>query len=154
MMLEELIMQLIISINIEDLENVKNIIEKINTMDLSEEELNNIGHILDLTHTGNQYTNPIYNKCIDYILENLNISFYKEILFQRKQNQIRYEKKIDIIENYIQELLAQKEYPYAKNEKQVIQFLIEAITLLKDKNKISYYFSLVQNKFFNKGSEN
>lgn len=154
MTLEELIMQLIISINNENLNSVKNIITEINNKNLSNADLNIIKQALNLTHAESQYTNSINNKCIDYILENLNIPFYKEILFQRKQNQIRHEKKSDIIENYIQELLEQKEYPYAKNEKQVIQFLIEATTLLKDRDKISYYFSLIQNKFFNKGSEN
>lgn len=154
MTLEELIMHLIISINMEDLEQVKNIISNINDKTLSDEDIQQISYLLDLTHTGNNYTNSINNKCIDYVLKNLNFPFYKEILFQREQFRIRQENNPAIIEDYIQKLLNKEIYPYAKDEKQVIRFLIEAVTLLKDREKISYYFSLIQKKFFNKEGDN
>ena len=154
MLLEELIMQLIVAINTEDLLQVKNIVNNINNRSLSSEEKKQINKLLNLTHTGGSYPNPINNKCIDYIMDNLNLPFYKEMLFQREQYRIRQEKNPLIIEEYIQKLLNKNDYPHAKDEQQVIRFLIEAATLLKDREKISYYFSLIQKKFFNKEGDN
>ncbi len=86
MTFEELVMDLIIAINEEDLSSTINIV---NNMSLSNEELNNLSQILSFTHEGGNYTNALWNKCIDYILENLDIPFYKNILFLRKQNRMR-----------------------------------------------------------------
>ena len=81
MLLEELIMQLIVAINTEDLLQVKNIVNNINNRSLSSEEKKQINKLLNLTHTGGSYPNPINNKCIDYIMDNLDLPFYKEMLF-------------------------------------------------------------------------
>lgn len=150
MSLEEAIIKLIISINEENLDSTIHIVNYINTLSLSGDDLNNISQILSLDHQGSSYVNALHNKCIDYILEHLNINFYHNILFLRKQSQMRAEQNTEIIEEYINKLLNQNEYPYARDEKQVIQFLIELVVLLKDRDKTVYYFSLIQNKFFNK----
>lgn len=150
MSLEEAIIKLIISIDEENLDLTINIVDYINNLSLSNDDLNNISQILSLDHQGGSYTNAFHNKCIDYVLEHLNIKFYKNILFLRKQSQMREEQNTEIIEKYINQLLSQDEYPYARDEKQVIQFLIELVVLLKNRDKTVYYFSLIQNKFFNK----
>ena len=150
MSLEEAIINLVIAINEENLDLTIQIVDYINSLHLSEDELNNISQILSLDHLGNNYTNALHNRCIDYILENLNILFYKNILFIRKQSQMRAEQDTKILEEYINQLLNQNEYPYAKDEKQVIQFIMELVVLLKDKDKIIHYGSLIRNKFFNK----
>ena len=84
MSIEELIIKLTVSINNEDLDATISIINILNNMVLTESELNKLQQALSLQHD-----ELINNKCIDYVLENLNIPFYKNILFLIRHSQIK-----------------------------------------------------------------
>lgn len=145
-MIEKLIIKLINSISNDNLEITINIIDALKNKELTLDETNKLQKSLFPLLLHNEQIN---NKSIDYILENLNFPFYKNILFLREYNQMKQETNLEIIENYIQQLLDAKEYPYAESEQQVIRFLVSLVPLLKDKDKISNYSNQIQNKFFN-----
>lgn len=156
MNLEELIMQLILAINEENLNNTINIVNSLNNMELTQQEIRNLEWLLSIDAEGKNYKNTINNLCIDYILANLkHMPMYKFMLFDRKRIRMRQEQNLSIIENYIQDLLNQENYSeLVRDIKDIIQTLIELSVLLKNREKTAYYFSLIQDKFFNKKEDN
>lgn len=145
MTLEKLTMDLILAINNEDLISTKEIINIINTMSLNSTEIATFVQLLSLTAGGGNYTNPLDNKCIDYIFENFIYEpKYKYILFYRKRLQMRKETDDNKIEEYIKYLFENENNNYAKDRKDFIQTLIELIAKLKDKEKKVHYYSLIK----------
>ena len=145
MTLEKLTMDLILAINNEDLISTKEIINIINTMPLNSTEIATFVQLLSLTDGGGNYTNPLDNKCIDYIFENfIHEPKYKYILFYRKRLQMRKETDDNKIEEYIKYLFENENNNYAKDRKDFIQTLIELIAKLKDREKKVHYYSLIK----------
>lgn len=150
MAFEQLTMQLILAVHNNDLQQTKELIDTINQLHLKIEDVYYLINTLSINQNDKtSYTNFLNNQCIDYIISNLsNLSLAKQILFYRKKAQILQNGSLSDIENYIEMYLNNKE-EYEVEKSVILQTLIEAITKLQDNSKISYYFSLIEKKFFN-----
>lgn len=149
MAFEQLTMQLILAVHNNDLQQTKELIDTINQLHLKIEDVYYLINTLSINQNDKtSYINLLDNQCVDYIISNLsNLPLSEQILFYRKKAQILQSDSILNIENYIEMYLNKEKYEVEKSV--ILQTLIEAITKLQDNSKISYYFSLIEKKFFN-----
>lgn len=140
MLFEELVMNLIDSINNYDLDNTKKYVDLIN--ELPQSECAHLTEMLDI-HKFSNYA--LDNYCFDYVLLRLHYLIEQDnIRWKRDTNKLLTEKNVEKIEQFIYNQL--KEKTYNINNKNFIHTLIQLTVNLQNREKTAKIFTIIRDQ--------